>query len=86
MPYFNAPLYTSFMGRPAPQPARALVYCDVCAPCAIPLPAVGRDGRTGSRHWETGFKWAPRYGGTRKCDCCQESADRKAPAREEVAA
>jgi len=77
MAYFNAPLYHSFMGKPAPQPALRLVYCDVCAPSAIPLPVTGPDGRKASRHWETEFKWAPRYGGGRQCDCCGKSADRE---------
>ena len=80
MPYFNAPLYSSFMGKPAPQPATRRLYCDDCAETAIPLPATGRDGRTGSRHWETGFRWAPHYGGGKPCDGCGDPADKKRPA------
>lgn len=77
MPYFNTPLYSSFMGKPAPQPATPRLYCDACAESAIPLPATGPDGREGSRHWETGFRWAPYYGGSKPCDSCGEPADKR---------
>lgn len=76
MPYFNAPLHSSFMGKPAPRPPVSLVYCDDCAEAAIPLPATGRDGRTGSRHWESGFRWAPYYGGGKPCDACGDPVDK----------
>ena len=68
MPYFNRPLYNSFMGKKAPQPENPATYCDDCAATAIPLPEFGPDGRKGSRHYETGFRWAPHYGGS--CDKC----------------
>ncbi len=67
MAYFNQPLYSSFLGKPAPQPAKPLVYCDACGRDHIPMPREGPTGR-GSRHWGTGFKWAPRYG--KPCDAC----------------
>lgn len=60
-------------GYHAPEPTTR-VYADECAGAAIPLPEFGPPGpggelRTGNRHWGTGFKWAPWYGGGRKCDC-----------------
>ena len=64
MSYFNSSGgFTSFTtGEQVPFVAPSAVYCDGCAPEAIPLPEFGPDGRTGSRHWSTGFKWAPHYG------------------------
>lgn len=44
-------------------------FCDACAETAIPLPSKETwTGQPGGRHWGTGFKWAPVYGG--KCDKC----------------
>jgi len=51
------------------------IYCDYCATVAIPLPAFGSDGRTGSRHWDTGFSWVPYYGSEVICDYCLAPAD-----------
>jgi len=51
------------------------IYCDYCAAAAIPLPAYGPDGRTGSRHWGTDFSWVGYYGGEAICDCCLAPAD-----------
>lgn len=42
------------------------VYCDTCAETELPLKPKGTIGR----HWDTGFRWAPWYGGGRKCDKC----------------
>ncbi len=69
MAYFNGGLHgwNDAKGYHAPEPCTA-VYCDSCADAAIPLPPVGRDGRTGSRHWDTPFHWAPVYGSP--CTAC----------------
>lgn len=70
--YFNGGLHGWNDARGYHPPERTTaVYCGGCAPAAIPLPDVGPDGRTGSRHWQTGFKWAPRYGAA--CHQCGEA-------------
>ncbi len=52
-----------------PGKAHTHTYCDKCAETEIPLPKkeAWKD-RPGGRHWDTGFKWAPRWGGP--CDKC----------------
>jgi hypothetical protein len=64
MAYFDGRIHgwNDSKGYHAGEPHTA-TYCDACAPEAIPLPELGKDGRKGSRHWGTGFKWAPHYGG-----------------------
>lgn len=64
MTYFNSSGgFNNFTtGERVPFVAPTAIYCDDCADAAIPLPPVGKDGRTGSRHWETNFHWAPCYG------------------------
>jgi hypothetical protein len=73
MPYFNGGLHgwndSAGYHPPAPCTAR---YCDGCAEDAIPL--AGNSGDVG-RHWKTGFKWAPYYGGDAPCDCCGKPVD-----------
>jgi hypothetical protein len=56
-----------WLGRYVPLAKTTLVYCDACAETKIPLP--GKPGDIG-RHWETDFKWAPRYGGGTCCSGC----------------
>lgn len=59
MAYFNGGLHgwnspTGYI--PAAKCTRVL--CDACAEIELPLKPKGEIGR----HWDTDFKWAPRYG------------------------
>lgn len=64
MAYFDGGLhgYNGPNGYVAPLKTTR-VYCDDCAESSIPLPATGPNGDRVGRHWATGFKWAPYYGG-----------------------
>ena len=42
------------------------VLCDGCGAKELPLKLKGEIGR----HWDTGYKWAPRFGG--RCHSCKE--------------
>ena len=55
-----------------PYVAPTLIYCDDCAETQIPLPEHGPNGDRVGRHWDTGFKWAPYYGGTTRCCACNK--------------
>lgn len=71
MCYFNGRLHGSMnleTGAYVAPPPVTRVYCDGCAEAAIPLPETGPHGDAFGRHFDTGFSWAPRYGGP--CDEC----------------
>ena len=72
MAYFNGDLHGSWIsGTYDPGKPHTKTYCDGCAETEIPLPAKETwQGSPGGRHWDTGFKWAPRYGAP--CDKCGE--------------
>lgn len=74
MTYFNGTLhgFNDARGYHPPEPLTA-IYCDPCAETAIPLPETGPRGDRVGRHWGTGFKWAPRFGGESKCKRCGTS-------------
>jgi hypothetical protein len=59
-----------WLGQYVPLTTTTRIYCDVCADAAIPLPPHGPNGDSIGRHWETGFKWAPYYGGNAICTRC----------------
>jgi len=61
--YFNGTMHgwNDHKGYHPPKRTTA-VYCDGCAETEIPLPPETTDNR-GRRHWDSGFKWAPHYGG-----------------------
>ena len=72
MAYFNGDMHgwnDPLTGQYDPGKAHTHTYCDKCAETEIPLPKkeAWKD-RPGGRHWDTGFKWAPRWGGP--CDKC----------------
>ena len=59
-------------GKPRKHKPLTHMYCDVCAEARIPLPAAGPvaiNPRIG-RHWDTGFTWAPYFGGDATCSKC----------------
>lgn len=68
MAYFNGSLhgYNSSQGFIAPVPITE-IYCDACAPEAIPFDKTKPAGR---EHWNTGFRWCPVFGGDEKCHFC----------------
>ncbi|MEQ1694751.1 MAG: hypothetical protein ABL901_02825 [Hyphomicrobiaceae bacterium] len=70
MTYFNGGTGGYYwLGNYVPLEKTTKIYCDGCAEAAIPLPPIAKVGLSpGSRHWGTGFKWAPRYGA--KCSKC----------------
>jgi len=76
MPYFNGSGGDVWLGKRTPLIPMTRLYCDACAESAIPLPtpeehALIYPGRSpGGRHWNTGFKWAPYYGGDACCTAC----------------
>lgn len=63
-------------GEWVPYVAPDKFYCDECAETQIPLPTkeaflAQYPGRSpGGRHQDTGFKWAPYFGGDTCCSCC----------------
>lgn len=71
MVYFNGGIHgrNTAQGYIAPEPTTA-IYCDDCAREAIPLPQTTRMNE-GREHWDTGFRWAPYYGGETKCHKCE---------------
>lgn len=74
MPYFNGGIHghNDSRGYHPPAPCTA-VYCEPCAHAgAVPM---DRSKRDGSQHHDSGFRWAPIYGGGRKCDECGGPAD-----------
>lgn len=77
MPYFNGGLhgFNTASGYVPPAPVTA-IYCDACAETCIPLPP--KTGKNdGQRHWDTGFRWCPSYGGNIACTSCGSSVDRR---------
>jgi len=57
-------------GYVAPAPQTKL-FCDPCAEEEVPLrPKTGVLDQDIGRHWDTGFKWAPIYGGGSVCQAC----------------
>jgi hypothetical protein len=42
------------------------ICCDACAETYVPLKPKGTIGR----HWDSGYKWAPWYGGKATCAHC----------------
>lgn len=76
MPYFNGTLHGwNGPGGYAPAKPITAIYCDGCAESAIPLPPFGPDGRTGNRHWGTGFHWCYRFGSGTPCTKCGKRVD-----------
>lgn len=68
MAYFNGGTGGyHWLGRYVPLVRTTLVYCDTCGPKLIP--GYRHEVEFG-RHFDTGFKWAPRYGGNTKCNGC----------------
>lgn len=68
MAYFDGGLHGWNDGAGYHSPATTTrVLCDDCAETEIPL--TGAPGDLG-RHWESGFRWASRYGGKTACSCC----------------
>lgn len=71
MAYFNGGSGGYYwLGKYIPLVRTTAIYCDPCAETAIPLPEFGRNGDKVGRHWETGYKWAPHYGGGAVCHDC----------------
>ena len=72
MAYFNGGIHgwNGPDGYVPPEPCTA-VYCDGCAEQAIPLPPKTGE-RDGQRHWDTDFRWAPRYGAP--CHNCGDAS------------
>jgi hypothetical protein len=68
MTYFNGGIHgrNTAKGYLPPKPTTK-IYCDGCATEAIPLDAAQPKGR---EHWNTDFRWAPRYGGDACCHVC----------------
>lgn len=70
MTYYNGGGGGSWIGESIPIIPVTAIYCDPCAETAIPLPDKGPNGDSVGRHWNTGFKWAPLYGGNSICSKC----------------
>ena len=67
MAYFNGGIHGTWTKDgyvPAAPNTRTL--CDECAEIELPLKPKGTMGR----HWDTGFRWAPRYGAA--CHKCSK--------------
>jgi hypothetical protein len=70
--YFNGGIHgwnDSKLGYIAPEKTTR-IYCDECAETEIPLPKTGPYGDRVGRHFDTGFRWAPHYGGSTPCTKC----------------
>ena len=75
MTYFNGGTGGGYwMGKYVPLVPVTRIYCDACAETEIPLPKKDPGGVPGGRHWDTGFKWAPVYGGGAVCAKCGSAA------------
>jgi hypothetical protein len=87
MTYFNGSGGYYWLGNYVPLVETTRIYCDDCAEEAIPFrpleqgpPAPGDsifngiEARNKSRHYDTGFKWAPYYGGDARCMVCGKLA------------
>lgn len=63
MAYFNGSMSGPGLVRQVHKPMTRL-YCDNCAEASIPLPPVNelRGVYKGQQHYDTEFRWAPRYG------------------------
>jgi hypothetical protein len=88
MAYFNGSGGYYWLGNYVPLVKTTRVYCDECAEDAIPFPPLeqgppapddtifhGIEARNGGqRHWNTGFRWTPCYGGDARCMVCGKPA------------
>ena len=74
MVYFNGGLHgwnDPRTGRYIAPERTTRIYCDDCAETEIPLaPADKSEPSWGRRHYDTGFRWAPHYGGRTPCMAC----------------
>ena len=75
MTYFNGGTGGEYwMGNYIPFIPVTRIYCDDCAETEIPLPRKDPANPQIGRHWGTGFKWAPWYGGGNVCAKCGRPA------------
>jgi hypothetical protein len=72
MTYFNGNPGNMWLGEWHPGTPVTRIYCDECAETEIPLPP--REEKPIGRHYDTGFKWAPYYGGSTVCLKCGRPA------------